>query len=188
MVVDLRPAVARDVSGANATRMTANISQVPVPNKRYSADTCFVGFSHETVKLLFAQEKFNSEDLRTLIIVKMSTEAMVRFLESCDEASPSFEEFATQAGIKSEELGPFKAEPTETVALDANFALVAMSGREACIDFYHSSAFAIGASKRTNKLALDPVVRVDLRTSLFLGLLHEAAAIVKTHSAMVDLS
>lgn len=178
VVVELRPVVAREVSGSNATRMSANVSAIPVPSKRYSADVCFVGFSHGTYKWLFAQEKFNSQELRTLIIVKMSAEATVRFLTSCDEASPTFDEFAEQTGIEVESLPKFGEEPKETVAFDANFALVALSGAEACVDFYHSSAFAVGASKHTNKLALDPVVRVDLRSSLLLGMIREVAKVL----------
>lgn len=171
VLVDLRPALVRDVAGTNSAKMTANINNVPVPNKRYSADVCFVGFNNDTFKLLFAQEKFNSTELRTLLIVKMSEESVGRFLETLEDTDPPFSDYAETAGFRIEELGAFTQEPSETVAFDANFVLVGMSGKEGCADFYHSSAFAMGASKASGKLALDPVVRVDIRSSLLLGML-----------------
>jgi hypothetical protein len=178
-LVELRPITVRDVAGSNSGRVSANISNVPVPNRRYSADVAFIGFSHGTVKLLFAQEKFGSTELRTLLIVKMSVEAASRFLDSVAEAEKPFDEFAQEVGVTPEQLGRFESEPKDTVAFDANFVLVGLSGHEACADFYHSSAFAIGASQASGKLAMDPVVRVDLRASLLLGVLKELELLLR---------
>jgi hypothetical protein len=46
-----------------------------------------------------------------------------------------------------------------------------MSNKEACLDFYQASPFAIGNVQKSHRLALDPVVRVDLRSSLFLSMI-----------------
>lgn len=179
-LVELRPIASKEVTGADSVKMTASLNAVPVPNKRYSADVCFVGYSHETFKLLFAQEKINSTELRTLLVVKMSVDAVSRFLETIAETDLPFDEYAEKNGLKIEQLPQFKEEPKDTVAFDANFVLAAMSGKESCVDFYHSSAFAQGAIQASKKLALDPVVRVDLRASLLMALVREVRKIRDT--------
>ena len=171
-LVELHVLPSKGVSGGSSAVMRASFANVPVPSKRYSSDMGAVSYSRETFKILFGQEKLNSEsELRTLLIVKMTPGAVARFLKSVEEADPKFEALAKQAGLEPESMNTFAGEPKETVAFDANFVLAAFSGREACLDFYHSSAFSVSSSIHTKKLALDPVVRVDLRSTLLLGLI-----------------
>jgi hypothetical protein len=61
-------------------------------------------------------------------------------------------------------------EPAQTVAFDANVIAVAVSDEEACLDFYHTSAFSVLHAKTLRKLAVEPVVRVTLRTVQLFGL------------------
>lgn len=172
--VDLQFSAVDDVGGQGATRFTADISAFPVPAKRYSADVAFVGYSRETVKVLFGQERYQEGgELRTLLIVKMTPQAVAKFLLSVDDASPPFGEIADQGGYEPEALVAFSNEPKDTVAFDANWILAGVNGREGCCDFYHASPFAMAATAKTKKLAVDPVVRVDLRASLLLGVVKE---------------
>jgi hypothetical protein len=170
--VDLQLSASRSVRGQTATVLSADLSSVPVPAKRYSADVAFVGYDRETVKILFGQEKFGAGGrLRTLLIIKMTPAAVMRHLEQVDGAEPSFPSVAERIGVIAEDLPQFANEPRETVTFDANMILAAFTGREACSDFYHASPFSVSVGRESKKLALDPVVRVDMRTSLMFGVI-----------------
>lgn len=164
--VEFRPSGDPRTAGTASVRV--NLAQVPVPNKRYSADVASLQFAHGTYRLLFGQQKLGGDgQLRTLLIVKMSKQAVRRFLESVESAEPAFHAaIALREG--TEGLIEICNEPKETVAFDANFVLAAVSDDEGCMDFYHSSPFSVSASSVTKKIAFDPVVRVDLPASVLL--------------------
>jgi hypothetical protein len=109
----------------------------------------------------------------------MSTVGIERFLESFDKMSnPTLDEVVKNAHIEAESLSPVPKEPNQTIALAANMTVAAIAGAEGCIDFFQASPFAIVAAARARKLALDPVVRVDIRTALIVGLLSELRSLV----------
>lgn len=179
--VDLHFEPSASVSGQSLTKFTADISSVPVPAKRYSADVAHVEYSRETVKLLFGQEKYGAPgQLRTLLIIKMTPSAVATYLETTAAAEPKFEAVAEKIGYVAEQLTPFGEEPKETVSFDANFVFSAVSGREGCSDFYHSSPFAMASVGTSRKLTLDPVVRIDMRASLLLGIVNALRDLVST--------
>jgi hypothetical protein len=166
-------------SGRSAGLMTVNISSAPVPERRYVAEVCSVTYEKETVKLWFGQPKHNSNKLRTLLVIHMSPSSVRHFIDSIRAVkNPTYEELAQDNHFQKEPLSTLEDEPDQTVAFAANFILAGMSGREACLDFFHASAFAISAVVHTSKLALDAVVRVDLRSSLALGLFQELGRLV----------
>ncbi|AMO94917.1 hypothetical protein CFter6_2229 [Collimonas fungivorans] len=77
--------------------------------------------------------------------------------------NPNFDEIVRQAGIVTiPSLRIIEEEPEQTIALTANFVATAMAGRAACMDFYSASAFAMAEMAKLQKLAVDPVVRIDL--------------------------
>jgi hypothetical protein len=53
----------------------------------------------------------------------------------------------------------------------SNIVGAGVSGGETCLDFYHMSPFSILKIQSTHKVALDPVVRVHVRTALFTALM-----------------
>lgn len=59
----------------------------------------------------------------------------------------------------------------QTVALAANMLIIAFSGREAVMDFYHASPFVLSQVQNNGKFAVDPVVRVILPSGLLLSLI-----------------
>jgi hypothetical protein len=105
----------------------------------------------------------------------MSEQAAASFLLSIKEMkNPTLQEIISTANIAPEELSQ-ATEPSQqnqAVSLFANLGIAAFAGDEACIDFYHISAFAAGLVQQARKVAVEPVVRIDLRSSLMLAMLH----------------
>ena len=179
VLVDIQFGAVASVSGKSVGSVLANLGSVPVPQKRYSADICFVGYSHETVAILFGQTKYGTEKLRNLLVVKMTAVNVRRLVESTDSISdPSLAEIAQRLKLVPETLPDFDSEPEESVSLNASIALTGITGREGCMDFYHVSPFSITAAAKSRKLALDPVVRVDLRATLVFGLIAELRSLL----------
>lgn len=152
---------------------TADLSGVPVPDKRYSADLCAVHYGRETVRVLFAQEKIGV-GLRNLLVINMTPLSVTRFLQVIDDVSkPGILEVCKRQGIAPEEPMHVDAEPQETVSLWATMGMAAMNNRDATIDFFRASPFALTEAPRFKKLSVDPVVRIDTRASLLLTLINE---------------
>lgn len=163
------------LGGQLGTAVTMDLSKAKVPDRRYAADVCAVRRIRGTVKIMFGQERVDGQGWRTLLVVEMSELAVNRFLESCDQMkNPTFEEMVKSSKYGLEVLSTNVSEPSQpnqAASLFANLGLVAISDNEACIDFYHASAFSMGAIQQSQKIAVDPVVRIDLRASLLFGLI-----------------
>lgn len=159
--------------GTTGTAHGFDLSDAEVPDRHYHARVCSIDFAHGTVELLFAQPRRDHPDqLRTLLVVSMSMMSTLPFIESIDRLqSPSLDEIAAKHDIAAEPLISFTSEAEQTVEVDANIVAAAFSGPESCLDFYHASAFSIAALASTNRLNMIPVVRVNTRTSLVLGLI-----------------
>lgn len=169
--IDMQVLPVTDVMGHSIALLRGNLMNLPVPDRHYSADVGYVKYARETVHILFGQERFGSDSLRNLLILKMTPAAVRTYLDTLVNEQPtSIAKQSALAGIEAEVLPEFQEEPRESVTLNANVVLAAVSGREGCMDFYYASPFSKGASVQSRKLALDPVVRIDIRTSLFLGL------------------
>ncbi len=85
--------------------------------------------------------------------------------------NPGLDAIAKAVGLRPEPLLKYPGEePEQTASLIANMCAVAISGRETCMDFYHANAFAHATVQETKQMYLEPVVRVNTRTSLVLSL------------------
>lgn len=169
LLIDVVQFPQESVTGGFATSMSADLSGLPVPERRYSADVAAAFRRHEMYWLLFGQERISEApaDLRTLVIVKLAPESLRAFLRNCrDEAYQSL--FAAERGGQLSEI---KSEPAETVAFNATFVLMANTYEEGCLDFFHSSPFALADSQVSGKLAVEPVLRVSLPTALLVSLI-----------------
>lgn len=149
--------------------LVGNLSTLPVPDRRYSADTCYVSYWNETVYVLFGQAKLDGKGLRNMLAVKMTPASVMLYLNSL-KTGQLMENVTEPLGITAETLPELDNEPAETVTLAANIVMAGLSGREGCMDFYYASPFSKSLAAQVKKLAVDPVVRVDVRTSLMLGL------------------
>ena len=165
------------VSGGFSTGFALNFATATVPDRRYYADTCVVIRARSVVKIPFAQVRISDDTIRSMIAVQMPCSSARQFIEAIDATKePSYSELAAQHGIVIDELPKLLKEPTEpaAVAFAANAAVTAIAGDAAVIDFYQLSPFVAAAMQKvpnTRTMGLEPVVRVDLATSLFLGML-----------------
>lgn len=162
------------VNGQTLQSFTVDLRSAPVPERKYLAESCDVRLRPSSVALLFAQERFGTGGIRSLLVVQVSPSGIARFLKSIDDIKPGIEELAAQLGISADESGvEIEQEPPQTIALSASMILTAVSGDEACLDFFKASPFSMSTAQQTRKLALDPVVRVDLSSSLMLSLVEK---------------
>ena len=161
--------------GTGVAVLGINLAQAPVPERRYVADVGTVSFESGTIKVMFGQRKLSSEALRSLVVIHMSPNAVAQFLDSVKGMEkPSLDEIGQKIGIEPEVLAKaFSEEPEQTVAFAANIVAVAVAAKESCLDFYQASSFSIAGAVSSKKLPVDAVVRVDLRTSLFMGVVKE---------------
>jgi len=173
VLVDLIIKATKDLDGGEGQVVTyeADITSAPVPHKRYSADVWSVVFRRNAVKILFAQERHTGDGVRNLLIIDMLPFAVHQFITNADAST-----FAMKDGkpvMAPESATPIDIEPADTVAFAANFVVAANAGHECCFDFYHASPFSKSAAPKMGKLAIDPIVRVDMRTSMSIGLIEE---------------
>ncbi len=177
--VDVTPSSAVKPDGKTVFSVNIDLANVPVPDRRYVSDLVCVlqKPGNSGIKLVFGQQKLSGSGFRSLVIIDMSTAAVRHFNSSMSTMkNPSLEEIAERTGLEPEPLADVTDEPEQTVAFASNVVLAAVSGMEACLDFYHVSSFSIASAQTTRKVGVDPVVRVDIRTALLLSLvekLHE---------------
>jgi hypothetical protein len=125
---------------------------------------------------LFGQDRVTGDGWRSLVIVQMSNRSASRFLGSLLHPENTFLEIkkTTIEKFGVEDLLNSFSEPPQgqAIALAANLPAIAVTDNETCLDFYQASPFALTNVVKNQELALEPVVRIDIRTSLFLGLLN----------------
>jgi hypothetical protein len=161
-----------NVQGLSIQTAAVKLGEAPVPERKYVADVCGVENVAGTIKVFFGQRRIGSDELRSLLVIHMSSTGIARFLAASEQLAPkTLEQMANECGITAEESQPIKAEPPQTVAFAAALVLIAASADETTLDFYQASAFALAAMGSSGKLSLDPVVRIDMRTSLVMGLI-----------------
>lgn len=171
MPISVSPHSVVGVDGKTTMVLAGNLADAPVPDRRYLAELASIVYKNETVQFLFAQEKLSSS-LRSLLVIHMSTSAARSFASSVEKMSnPSLEEIAKITHLAPVSLPNINDEPDQTVALVANRVGVAVSGREASLDFYQVSISSLVNMITTNKIGVEPVVRVDIRTSLLIALI-----------------
>jgi hypothetical protein len=152
-------------------RVGLDVSKAPVPSRRYATELCTVDSDGRDMRIVFAQSAIFGDEIETALVVRMNPTAVVQFAESViNMVDPTLDELAGLVKVSREPLLEIKSRPHQTVKVVANLISVAIAGHEACLDFYHASAFAVRKSEGQNKLDVEPVVRVDIRTGLFLSL------------------
>lgn len=183
IVVDVVVTALETVNGLGRATLQAEIATLPVPNKRYSADVAYLGYSSGTAKLLFGQEKFGGDgELRTLLIVKMGLSWVRAFVDGVNKLDLTKPQGGSKNGIVEEALPQFPQEPKDTVAFDATMVVAGVNGIDGCVDFYYSSPFALERTPASKKLAVDPVVRVNVRAGLLLGMVKGLEDMLQAHA------
>src|ERR1700733_13700223 len=150
---------------------SVDFAPVPVPDKKYVADVCGVLRTGQVFKIYFGQCPVPDQPLQNLLVMNMSQNGVRTTLAAVGQVSnPTFEEIAKQGNFGAVPLFVPSVAPAQTVTLSANFALTAMASEEAVIDFLKSSPFSIASAFHSSKMAVEPIVRVDLSSGLLLGL------------------
>ncbi len=149
-----------------------NLQEAEIPDRHYLATACGVIYSNERLRLLFAQQYLDATGLRNLVIINMAPLAAVQFLQAIRALNqPSLDDIAQRSHIEKQPLIEIHSDAEEqTVELPANVIAAAFSGRDASLDFYHASVSSLAAALSTNRIALEPVVRINLDTSLVISL------------------
>jgi hypothetical protein len=160
-------------SGETVSSVGITLATAPVPERRYVADVCYVKHDSVGVKIIFGQQKLIQGLLRSAIVIKMSRRGVSQLLSSVDEISnPSYAEIAERERFTPISVQEPESEPEQVITLAANLAISAMSGEETSMDFLQMSPFAMAVlAKGAHQAPIDPVVRVDLHSEVFLGLL-----------------
>jgi hypothetical protein len=149
-----------------------DIGAAPVPQRRYACELCTVKAQNGDVRLIFAQRSLGPDAFESALVVRMNPHAARQFLKSLDLInSPSIATIAEQMKIAKVPLTEITQRPHQMANVVANLASVAVSGYETCIDFVHASPFAMRAASTSKELAVEPVVRVDIPTALFMSLI-----------------
>ncbi len=178
--VDLMQHRVVQVNGQTVQSFAIDLRSAPVPERKYLAEACDVRRRPSGVALLFGQERFGKGGLRSLLVIQMSPTGVARYLNSMDEMNPSFEVMARAAGITAEPGVEILEEPAQTIALGATMILSALSNDDACMDFFKTSPFSLATAQQTKKIAMEPVVRVDLATSLLLALVEKLRRVAES--------
>lgn len=156
-----------------------DIASAPVPPRRYTAESAGMRTSNGDVRFLFGQHYLDEAALESMVSVRMNPIATKQLLVSIDEMKdPGLENIARIMGVSASPLTEAFQRPQHMANMVANLAAIAVSGFETCIDFYHASAFAYGNVKKSDRLEVEPVVRIDLQTSVFLSIVKRMRELV----------
>lgn len=158
--------------GSNATTYGVDLYNCEIPDRHFHARSVGADYEHLEVDLLFAQpQRGNRDRLRNLLVVSVPVGSVVMLMSSIAKmTAPSLNELALTNEIVEEAALSIFEEAEQTVEVDASIIAAAFSGNEACFDFYEVSPFSMAALPMTNHLNIIPVVRVNTRTSLAMGL------------------
>jgi len=181
VLIDAKIQHAVHTDGVTHASVGVELHSAPVPARRYVGEVCSVARIDGWNRIVFGQPKIMGDSLRSALIILMSDSAVGNFLNSLI----SVKELHDDERIPLYEL---KSEPDHTVTAVANFVVAGMGESEACIDFYHASPFSMAAIGNTQKLAVEPVVRVDLRSGLFWTVVEALTQLVPPVSTVKESS
>lgn len=165
--------------GTSAVELTINLEEAPVPERRYYGELGSATRQGEKVRLVFGQQKLGVQELRSAVVILLSSDAVQHFLKTIDTFQPNINAFVARNEITPEPLVNLLSEPDQTIVVAGNFLAMAFHGREACIDVYQISAWAIRAVAATNSIAIDPIVRIDTSTALMKSVIDNLIGLAK---------
>jgi len=164
----------QNVGDGGATTFGLSFAEIPVPPRRYAADVCNALIHRQQVLIIFGQDSVYGETLDSALQVRMTPSAVRAMLLSMEKMDgQSLEDVIRIEHIGKEALTVISSVPAQEAKVVANFAAIAMAGMETCIDFFHASPFAMHKMNQTGQLYVEPIVRVDLQTGLFVSLLEK---------------
>lgn len=160
------------VDGTTNLEISIDLTQAPIPERRYHADTASVVVRDESVLITFGQVRLTGPTLRSLVIVSMMSDGARQFLVNCKTFLPTIDAFIDHNAIPRKSLQAVVEEPPHTVSVVANLVGAAQASKEASLDFYHLSPWSAQDLRQRSTMPVDPIVRIDLSTSLLSAVLH----------------
>jgi hypothetical protein len=157
--------------GTTSTEVTVDLTEIPIPERRYVADTAWVDYRNEFVRFMFAQREISGEKLRSVVMVNVYPEPARQIVTRSAQFISNIHSFLDRNGIPIRPMHKLADEPAQTVALSANMISVTFAGREAEWDFFHLPPSGMKKLAERTDVVVDAVVRIDLATSLVAGII-----------------
>ena len=159
--------------GSIGVSLSIDLKTAQVPDRRYVANTACVHHEGDVVTLVFGQKRLGSgHGFRSLVVVDMHSPSIHNFLRTCARMMTSISSYMDKNRVQRAELAQINEDvPGQTVTFSSNFTGAGFTGRDACIDFYYSSAFALEVAGKGGDFVAEPVVRVQLPTPLLRAML-----------------
>jgi len=158
--------------GTTLSLFDIDVSQAPVPDRRYMADTAWVDREEDLIRLMFGQRRIDKKGLRSLVVLCLTPEGLGQFLDACSGFPDALKTLLDQ---KRGQLSTADEEPLQTVSMFVNIIAAAVAGDQAAMDCYHASPWAFRDLKSSGarNFPIEPIVRIVLTTSLFAALFQE---------------
>lgn len=159
-------------TGAASQWIAIDLTTAQVPDRRYPAEVGALKLADNMVRLLFGQTKPIGEGLSSLLVIHIPFRGALTFINSMNGVGTTGRTYMKEHNIKDAELLELKnqKEPTQIATVEANIIAAAVAGREACMDFYHSSSFAMHGFGISGKFFAEPIVRVTLTLPLLMAI------------------
>lgn len=167
--------------GSVVSQLVMQIRDLAPPERRYSAEEAFVTFNGtDAVSFHFLQRKLSGE-IRSLVSVKMYSDSARQYHETLNAIAEPLEQFVTRSDVDVPEVKMPADEPPHTVAMVASVAQTTFGGFEAEMSFYHVSPYGLHlatVNEAADSVAVEPVVRVDLPTTMLVGIVRQLAVLI----------
>lgn len=173
------------LSGGEVGTIALDFTGAPVPARRFSADAAWIAVGTDVVRILFAQFKAAGPEIEHVVVLRLPFAGVRLFIHSMKGVSKTAYDYLEKIHNAPSPQVDKNRLPDQTFTMDANIIIAGFSGREACMDLYHSSPQVKVALKRgSNEFRAEPIARVTLTTRLMMDLHDELAS--KVDSLPVD--
>ena len=158
---------------AGVATFQLSVSDAPVPDRRFSADTAAVQVTAFRTRLCFGQSKPVGNGWLSMVVVELSSEGVTHFLTAVQDSKNGGKFLAPPRANGASDLTEFNSSPDHAVILSANLTCAGFVGSEGCMDFYNASAFSVQRLPTTNKLQIEPIVRINLPSPLIFAIVQK---------------
>ena len=158
-------------NGQTSLTLVLDLESAQVPDRRYVANAVDITYEGDRVTFVFGQHKLGKKGYRSLLILEMSSTYARQFINASKEMGASVAKYLEQFAVQKVEIVKITEDvPGQTVTMGANIAAAGFTGRDACMDFYYASPFAVQIASRGGEFSAEPVVRVNMTTALMFAI------------------
>lgn len=151
----------KNEKGIVENSMKIEMVDAPAPTSKFIADRFGLIKGIDEWRIVFAQSRIGNLGYRAMIDVHIPTVPLEHIAASFKTLLLAGESVPTTS---------FEEEPSETVALFANFGRVAHNEFGACVDFFLAPAFSFTKTEESKQgLKMEAVVRVLMSEPVFRG-------------------